>query len=70
MAWKTYRMYRCTMTACSHGGSGYFDGNRANNFLSTAITFRGRNHEEATKKMDKFIRNSRVVGSFFIKEMK
>ena len=61
-------MYRGSITGCSHGGSGYFGGNNANNFLPTARTFKGRSHKEATKKMDKFIRDSQCVGSFFVKE--
>lgn len=60
--YKTYRMYRGKMVYGS-GISGYF----GNNFTPTARTFKGRNKTEATKKMDKFIRNAQITGSFFVK---
>lgn len=58
----TYRMYRGRMVQVSHGGSGFF----GDNFTPTARTFKARTLQEATKKMDKFIRNAQIVGSFFM----
>ena len=70
MKYKTYRMYRGKMTVASHGGSGYFGGSRANNFSPTARIFKGRTIDEATRKMDKFIREAQIVGSFFVQPIK
>ena len=46
------------------GGSGYY----GNDFLATPKVFTGRNISEASKKMDKFLKDAQITGSFFLRE--
>ena len=64
---KLYRMYRGRMTGTGPG-SGFYKGN-TNDFSPTARTFNARTQQEATRKMDRFIRNADIHGSFFVKEV-
>lgn len=61
---ETYRMYRGSMVGGNRtaGFSGYF----GDNFKPTARTFKARTQKEATRKMDKFIRDAQITGSFFV----
>ncbi len=62
---KTYRMYRGRMTASGYG-SGFHGGNVVD-FTPTARTFKARNQAEATQKMDRFLKQAQIHGSFFVR---
>jgi len=63
--WITFRMYRGSMIRDGFNGSGFF----GNDSHPTARTFKGRTLTEATRKMDKFIREAQVTGSFYLRPM-
>lgn len=62
--YKTYKMYRGKMVF-SGPGSGF----HGQDLKPTAHIFKGRTINEATKKMDKFIKSAQITGSFFLQEI-
>ena len=64
MAYKIYRMYRGKMVFTGPG-SGFF----GQDLKPTAHIFKGRSQNEAQRKMDKFLREARICGSFCLKEI-
>ncbi len=62
---KTYRMYRGRMAGNGYG-SGFHGGN-PEDFTPTARTFEAGSQEEATRKMDRFLKQAQICGSFFVK---
>ena len=60
---RTYRMHRGTMMQTGPD-SGFF----GKESKPTQLMFTGRNHKAAQKKMDKFIREAQVTGSFHLVE--
>jgi len=59
---QTYRICRGSMVQTGFGSG--FHGNQC---LPTARTIQARTHKEATGKMDKFIRDAKITGSFYVK---
>ncbi len=62
---KTYRMYRGRMVGNGYGSG--FHGGKAEDFTATARTFTARSQKEATRKMDRFLKQAQICGSFFVK---